>query len=120
MQSFKELNVWQASTSLCILVYKTTKSFPKDELYGITSQIRRCSVSIPSNIAEGFNRQSTKEFIQFLQIAFGSSAELETQLIIAKELNYLDEPTFNHLVQELTSIRKMLSGLIKSLRKRRS
>ena len=83
----KDLDVWKLSIDLVKDVYNITKTFPQSEIYGLTSQIRRCAVSIPSNIAEGSARSSNKEFIQFLYIALGSCAELETQLIISKEIN---------------------------------
>lgn len=86
IKSFKELTVWQKSIDLVKEVYRLVALFPKEETYGLSSQIKRCVVSIPSNIAEGFNRKSKKENSQFISIAYGSSAELETQLLIAKEL----------------------------------
>jgi len=87
MKTHKDLDVWKLSIDLVKDVYNITKTFPQSEIYGLTSQIRRCAVSIPSNIAEGSARNSNKEFIQFLYIALGSCAELETQLIISKEIN---------------------------------
>ena len=96
-------------------VYKTTSLFPKEELYGLTSQIRRAAVSIPSNIAEGAARNHVNEFRQFLYIALGSGAELETQLIIAKMLGFISDEKSQTLINELNSISRMLQGLIKSI-----
>lgn len=114
MNSYKDLKVWQKSVALCTEIYKVTSNFPKSEIYGITSQIRRSSVSIPSNIAEG-NCRGHKEYIQFLKIAFGSGGELETQLIIALNIEYLIQKEYEHLNILLEEIMKMLNGLISSL-----
>jgi len=114
----KDLDVWKKAIEFVAEIYKITRNFPKDEIYGLTSQIRRAAVSIPSNIAEGAARNSTKEFIQFLYIALGSSAETETQLIIAKEIGYVENNSF--LLDEVGSIKKMILGLIKYLKKEKS
>ena len=108
----KELDVWKESIELTKKIYNITKNFPKEELYGLTSQIRRASVSIPSNIAEGSARNSDKEFIQFLYVSLGSLSELETQLIISKEIGY-NEALFE---EEIEKIKKMILGLIKYLK----
>ena len=113
MKTHKDLNVWQESIALVTLIYEKTKSFPKDELFSLTSQIRRCAVSIPSNISEGAARESNKEFIRFLYISQGSIAELDTQLLIANNLNFLSKEDYINLDEKLVSIRKMLAGLIK-------
>jgi four helix bundle protein len=113
MKTHKDLNVWQESILFVTLIYERTKSFPKDELFALTSQIRRSAISIPSNIAEGAARESNKEFIRFLFIALGSVAELDTQLLIAKNLNFLGTEDFLQINEKLASIRKMLAGLIK-------
>src|SRR5437667_287270 len=97
MKSYKELTVWQKSIELCDQIYKTTDKFPKEEMYGLTAQIRRCSVSIPSNIAEGQRRGHKAEYTQFLRVAFGSGAELETQIIIASKVGYLNMKEFDKL-----------------------
>jgi four helix bundle protein len=110
----KDLDVWKKSMALVLDVYKSTQNFPTHELYGLTSQMRRSAVSIPSNIAEGAARNSEKEFIRFLYISLGSLAELETQLIIAHELKYLQDG-FEH---KIIAIKKMLNGLIAALYKR--
>ncbi|OGK08506.1 hypothetical protein A2767_05410 [Candidatus Roizmanbacteria bacterium RIFCSPHIGHO2_01_FULL_35_10] len=112
MKSYKELIVWQKAISLTELIYKTTWNFPKAEIYGLTSQIRRCSVAIPSNIAEGFHRGHRNEYIQFLRIAYSSGAELETQLLIALRINYLKQEEFEKLNNLLQEIMKMLNVLI--------
>jgi len=114
MKTHKDLDVWKESLELVTQIYELTKRFPKDEIYGLTSQIRRSAVSIPANIAEGAARNSKKEFIQFLHIGLGSLAELETELIIAKNLNYLNDNDDNIFIK-LDIIGKMLTGLIKSL-----
>ena len=115
MHNFKELNVWQNSVDLATEIYQMTKVYPKSEIYGLTSQIRRCSISISSNIAEGAGRSGKKEFKYFLNIAYGSSFELETQLIISKNLNYVDHEKFEFLNEKIVEIQKMLYKLIKSL-----
>jgi len=112
-KTYKELDVWIKSRALVKDIYLATKDFPKDELYGLVSQIRRCAVSIPSNIAEGYGRQYKKETIHFLHIARGSIYELETQLYIAADLSFLSEPVSNQLLLQLEECRKLLSGLIK-------
>lgn len=112
MHNFQRLEVWNASIELSDEVHQITKTFPKYELYGITSQIRRSSVSIPSNIAEGAGRKSNKEFLQFLSIANGSAYELFTQLILAFKAEYLDEENKNKLINKLNSIIRMLYKLI--------
>lgn len=112
--SHKKLDVWKESINLTTEVYKLTQKFPDNEQYGLSSQIRRSSVSIPSNIAEGCARQTAKETVQFLHIGLGSIAELETQLIIANELNYVDN--LDELFNKLILVRKLIVGLIKYYR----
>ena len=112
-KTHKDLLIWQKSMDLSVLVYKITNTFPKEELYGITSQMRRASVSIPSNIAEGYGRFSDKEFVRFLFISLGSASELETQIDLSLRLGFISEDnhnTLNKLVQETL---KMLIALIK-------
>jgi four helix bundle protein len=113
MKSYKDLELWQVSMNFVSEVYSITKYFPKEELYGLTSQIRRCAISIPSNIAEGSGRKGTKEFIQFLWIANGSLSEFETQIEIAQKLGYLD--SIDMVIEKVKHIRKMMHGLIHSL-----
>lgn len=114
--SYKDLNVWQKAVSFCIEIYKITQKFPKEEVYGLTSQIRRACVSIPSNIAEGRSRNHTNEFIQFLKIAYSSGSEVETQLVIAKEVEYISNAQYLILTTNLTEIMKMLNGLINKVK----
>lgn len=113
LKSYKELIVWQKSIKLVKEIYKITNEFPKNEIYGLSSQMQRAAISIPSNIAEGYSRKNLKEYIQFLHIAYGSSAELETQLTIAKELY----PKLDYRPTEsfLEEVRKMLNTIIKKL-----
>ncbi|MBM3261179.1 four helix bundle protein [Candidatus Kaiserbacteria bacterium] len=115
MQSYRELIVWQRSIHLVSLVYALTARFPKSELFGLTSQMRRAAVSVPSNIAEGFSRKHRPEYIQFLRIAFGSGAELETQLHISTELKFVSEKEKVEVEQCLSEIMRMLNKLIASL-----
>ena len=116
LKSYKDLDVWKRGMELTKKVYVTTKEFPKEEIYGLVSQIRRCAVSIPSNIAEGKTRQHRNEYIQFLYIALGSCAELETQLALSKELIYISHKNEEELLENLDHIGKMIRNLIKSLR----
>ena len=113
----KELDVWKASIELVLDVYNLTKSFPKEEIYGLTSQLRRAATSVPSNIAEGAARSSDKEFIQFLYIALGSLAEVETQMIIAEKLRYIDKLT--EALNRIVAIKQMLLGLIRHLKNKK-
>ena len=113
INSHKDLIVWQKSIKLCKLVYNLTGKFPKEEVYGLISQMRRSAVSIPSNIAEGRNRGTRKDFSQFLRIALGSASELETQIEIAKELSYLDYKDCVEIESLLEEVSKMTMGLIK-------
>ncbi|MDD4179226.1 MAG: four helix bundle protein [Candidatus Margulisbacteria bacterium] len=115
MRTFKDLKVWQKAYSLVIDVYTHTKSFPAEERYGITSQLRRAALSIPSNISEGYGRKSMKQYIQFLRIAYGSGTELETQLMLSKDLNYLNEEIFNNIISKYYEVERMLMALIKAL-----
>ena len=115
MKTHHDLDVWKKSIDFVTSVYKITDAYPKTEIYGLTNQIRRAVVSIPSNIAEGAGRTSLKEFAQFLSIALGSVAEVETQLIVSRNLNYISNQLFEQLLSELVSIRKMIIGLKKSI-----
>jgi len=116
LKSYKDLIVWQKSYELVLEMYKATEVFPKSELYSLVQQMRRAAISIPSNIAEGYTRGHRLEYIQFLSIAFGSVAELETQLLISKELGYIKEEAFKKCLALLEEIMKMLSKLIKVLK----
>jgi len=112
----KKLDVWTGAVDLVQLVYKITARFPVKEQFGLTSQIRRATVSIPSNIAEGAARQTRKEFIQFLHVSKGSLSELDTQLEIANRLEYLEQTEWEALNELLERVDKMLSGLIRHLK----
>jgi four helix bundle protein len=114
IKSHKDLDVWKRAINLVTAVYAVSRGFPADEIYGLTSQMRRAAVSIPSNIAEGAARDSKKDFVRFLYIALGSLAELETQLLIAYNLSFLNET--DELSSEVKEIRNMLLGLIRHLR----
>jgi len=115
IKSYKDLNIWKRSIKVVEDIYKTTKNFPKEEIYGLTSQLRRSAVSIPSNIVEGFARFSNKEYKQFLFISLGSCAELSTQIIIALRLDYLESKESDKLLNEIDEISKMTMNLIKKL-----
>ena len=115
MSDYKNLEVWEKSISLVLEAYAITNDFPKEERYALADQIRRASVSIPSNIAEGASRNTRKEFIQFIYIALGSASELETQIIIGEKLGYIKNK--ESLLFEITVIRKMLNALISSLKR---
>ena len=113
IKTYKELDIWQRGIQFVGKVYKLTKNFPKEELYGLTSQIRRAAISYPSNIAEGASRSSRKEFTQFLYIALGSLSEAETQLVIAENLRYLNA---KDLLDEVAFLRRMTLNFIKYLK----
>ena len=117
VKDYKDLQVWQKGIELVKEIYTITKKFPKDELFGLVSQMRRCAVSIPSNIAEGWMRQHTNEYIQFVYHALGSCGELDTQIIIANSLDYIDNKVMENLSEEINHIVRMLRNLIKGLRK---
>ena len=114
MSGYTDLEVWQKAMDLTEEVYKLTRTFPKEEIYGLTSQIRRAAVSIPSNIAEGASRAGSREFLQFLHIARGSSSELETQLILAERIGFFSNS--QEMFSKLTSVKQLINGLIRSLK----
>jgi four helix bundle protein len=115
--SYKELRVWKQSVDLALEIYRETQNFPKHELYGLTSQLRRAAVSVSSNIAEGKGRSSDKELVLFLHHSRGSLLEVETQLFIARELAYIEEPQAKHLLGEVENLAKALNALISALKK---
>ena len=115
MRNFKELKIWQKGFEIAINSYKLTATFPHQEKYGLVSQINRAAVSIPSNIAEGSSRNSDKDYNRFIEISLGSCFEVETQLLIAKALNYGDQEINEILLQQLTEEEKMLTAFSKSL-----
>lgn len=114
--SYRNLEVWQKAINLAESIYQVTGGFPAKETFGLTSQLRRCAVSIASNIAEGQARQSRKEFQHFLHISLGSIAELETQLIIAQKISYLSEANLNENLSLSSEIARMIKGLVKHLK----
>jgi len=115
MKTHKDLDVWKDSIELVVKIYRLVSNFPKEERFGLVDQMKRAAVSIPSNIAEGAARNSQKEFLQFLHVALGSIAELETQLIISKKLGFLNN---ENIFEDLEKIKSKLLGLIRYLRKR--
>ncbi|MFN8432341.1 MAG: four helix bundle protein [Spirosomataceae bacterium] len=117
MKNFKNLSVWEKSHQLTLNIYKQTIHFPSHELYGLVSQIRRSSVSIPSNIAEGSGRDSDPEFARFLTIAHGSASELSYQLFLSFELGYFNHEIYKTLESNLTEVQKMLNSFIQKLKK---
>ena len=116
VKTHKDLDAWKKAIELVEAVYGLTKAFPKTEMYGLTNQLRGAAVSIPSNIAEGAARSSTKEFVQFLHIALGSVSEVETQVIIAQRLDYVDD--VNSIEEQIEAVRRLILGLIRYLRRR--
>lgn len=115
-KSFSDLRVWQEARKLVLLVYKTTAKFPRSEMFGLTMQMRRAAVSVISNIAEGFARQSIREKIQFYHISLGSNAELETQMIISLGLKFSSKSEFDEIVGQIVAVNKMLNSLVKKLK----
>jgi four helix bundle protein len=118
IRTFRDLKVWQKGVALVTDVYRVTQGFPREELFGLTSQLRRCAISVPSNIAEGYGRQATKDYIRFLQIALGSLYELLTQLEISKNLGYLDDSlaVTRALADQASEIERMLRRLLNRLK----
>ncbi|MEN2486978.1 four helix bundle protein [Flavobacterium sp. B11] len=116
MSNFRTLLVWQKSMTLITKIYSLTNKFPKEEVFGLTSQIKRSSISIPSNIAEGYGRESNKELLRFLSISIGSLFEMQTQLEIAKNISYLKEDDFNNLYEDTREIERMLVSFIKKIK----
>ncbi|MCA1590536.1 MAG: four helix bundle protein [Acidobacteria bacterium] len=116
MKDFRTLSVWQKSHQLTLLIYEETRSFPKEELFGLTSQIRRASSSVPANIAEGCGRASDADFSRFLQIAYGSANELDYHLILYRDLKFLRGEKYNLLHERLVEIKRMLGTFIRTVR----
>ena len=115
MKTYRDLLVWQKAIAFVTQIYKSAKVFPKEELYGLTSQIKRSAISIPSNISEGYGRKSRNDYIRFLQIAMGSLFEIQTQLEISKNLGFLSESRFSELYESSREIERMLSSLINKI-----
>ena len=120
LKSFKELKVWQKSYQLCLKLYGITKDFPNEEKYGLSSQMRRAAISIPSNIAEGYGRKTIPDYVRCLYIAYGSTCELETQILLSGDLNYLNEDNQNILLEKTKEVERMLMTLIKSLENKKN
>jgi four helix bundle protein len=116
VQDFRKLEVWQRAHQLTLSIYRATKRFPREELFGLTSQIRRCTVSIEANIAEGCGRGGKQEFARFLQMAFGSASELECHLLISLDLDLVDKSTHRRLETETQGIKRMLTSLATKVR----
>ena len=115
LTNYKELKVWQRAYSLCLEINKVTKAFPRNEQYNLTSQIRRAAVSIPSNIAEGYGRKTTPDYIRSLYISYGSTCELETQIMLSGDLGYISGEIMTKLQEDIREVERMLKALIKSL-----
>ncbi len=120
LRNFKELSVWQKAYQLCLEIYRLTKRFPKEEAYNLTSQIRRAAVSVPSNIAEGYGRRTGPDYIRSLYISYGSVCELETQIMLAGDLEYFSKKDLDKILSELAEVERMLKALIRSLEKKHS
>jgi four helix bundle protein len=116
MRDFRQLKVWEKSHSLTLRIYQITKSFPREEVFSLTSQMRRACSSIPMNIAEGCGRGTSKEYAHFLQIAVGSSYELDYQILLAKDLDYVDNANYTELNGEISSLQKQLVSLLQKVR----
>jgi len=115
MKDFHDLQVWERSHRPILAIYAATVKFPREELYGLTSQIRRCAASTGANIAEGCGKMGNNEFQRFLQIAAGSASELDYELLLAKDLGYLTQPDYSKIADELSQIREMLSSLLRKV-----
>ena len=113
IKSFTDLEAWKESHKLVLMIYEITKEFPKDEIFGLTSQLRRAAVSIVSNIAEGFTRESSKEKARFYFISKSSNTEVQSQLLVARDLRYVKEEVFNNIAKQSIKVNKLISGLIK-------
>ena len=118
MRNYRDLKVWEKAHELTLQLYLTTKAFPKDELYGLTSQIRRCCISIEANLAEGCGRRSDAELGRFLRIAMGSASELDCHLLLTKDLRYMNADNYKKLHQDLSEVRRMLTSLLETIESR--
>lgn len=118
LKNYKELKVWQKSYQLCLKIYKETKKYPQIEVYGLTSQMRRAALSITCNIAEGYGRKTTADYLRFLYMSYGSTCELETQILLSGDLKYLKAESLSKLQQDIGEVERMLKALIKSLEKK--
>jgi four helix bundle protein len=120
LRSYKELTVWQRAYELCLETYRLTAGFPKEEKYGLVSQIRRAAVSVPSNIAEGYGRKSIGEYLQSLHIAYASLCELETQILLAADLGFSDPRRSGLLKEAIGDVERLLKALIRALQRKRT
>lgn len=120
MKTYRELIVWQKSMKLVTLIYQVTKNFPENEKFALVSQIQRCAISIPSNIAEGYGRNSLNDYIRFLNISNGSLYELQTQVEIAYNLKYIEKSTFEKVYENSREIERMMSSLVRKLKEKRT
>ncbi len=118
LKSFRELKVWQKSYDLCLEVFRITKKFPGEERYVLSSQMRRSALSIPSNIAEGYGRKTRADYIRILYIAYGSACELDTQISLSRDLNYIKDSLLEKLQEEISEVGIMLRALIRALKKK--
>ena len=119
MKDFHNVKVWRKAHNLTLTIYKVSESFPREEVYGLTSQIRRACVSVPTNIAEGCGRNSDPELARFLEIAFGSASEVEYLLLLSKDISLLDGPTYEQINREVVEVKRMLATFIKTVRAQR-
>lgn len=115
LRTYKDLLVWQKSFRLCVRVYEVSRLFPREERFGLTAQLRRAAVSVPSNIAEGYSRGTRPDYVRFLWVAYGSLGELETQLLLAEELRFGDSEELGPMLMALAEVERMLKALIRSL-----
>ena len=120
MRDFREIKVWEKSHLLTLKIYKVTAVFPREEIYGLTSQVRRASASVPANIAEGFGRGGNAELARFLQIAMGSACEVEYHVLLAKDLNLLSKKIYDDLNERIVEVKRMLASLLLKVRRDRS
>ena len=116
MRDFRQLQVWDKAHQLTLLIYEVTQDFPREELYGLTSQVRRAAVSVPANIAEGCGKDTEIDLARYMQISMGSASELEYHLLLARDPNYLDETTYQTLSLKTVEVKRMLAPFIKRLR----
>jgi len=120
LKNFKELKVWEKAYQLCLDLYKATAEFPNEEKYGLSSQMRRSAISIPSNIAEGYGRKTIPDYVRCLYIAYGSTCELETQTLLSGDLSYLNKADQSSLLEKIKEVERMLMALIKSLENKKN
>ena len=118
IRSFTDLKSWREAHALALDIYSATKSFPKDEIFALTNQMRRCAISVPSNIAEGFSRNSAKDKLQFYAIALGSVTELQSQLMMARDLGYMGKNQFQMIAEKTVGVSKLINGMKKTAQSR--